>query len=225
MIDKEGEADKVEEEPPKEEKEERKAEDEPIIEETPKYPIPTPYLQRLRKLQNDRKSQEVLELFKQVKINLQLLDAIKNVLVYAKYLKDLCTVKRRQSVKKKAYLASQVSAIIERDLPPKYNDPGTPTISCFICEKNITNVLLDLGSSANLFPYSVYQQLGLGEIKPTRMTLQLADRSLKFPRGIVEDVQVKFIHSYFQWTLLSLTWNPLLMRVPRFQSYLVHHSW
>ena len=98
-----------------------------------------------------------MELFKQVKINIPLLDVIKNVQVYAKYLKDLCTVKRRQSVKKKAYLASQVSAIIQQDLPPKYKDPGTPTISCFIGEKKITNALLDLGSSVNLLPYSVYQ--------------------------------------------------------------------
>ena len=76
------------------------------MEETPKYSIPTPYPQRLRKLQNDSKSQEFLELFKQVKINIPLLDAIKNVPVYAKYQKDLCTVKRHQSMKKKAYLAS-----------------------------------------------------------------------------------------------------------------------
>ena len=102
---------------------------EPIVEEIPKCPIPAPYPQWLRKPHNESKSQEFLELFTQVKINLSLLDAIKHVPVYANYLKDLCTVKRRQSVKKKAYLASQVSAIIQHDLPPNYKDPGTPTVS------------------------------------------------------------------------------------------------
>ena len=91
----------------------------------------------------------------------------------------------------KAYLASQVSAIIQHDLPLKYKDSSTLTVSWFIGEKKMTNALLDLGSSVNLLPYSVYHQLGLGKLKPIRMTLQLADRSLKFPRGIVEDVLVQ----------------------------------
>ena len=149
----------MEDELPKEKKDERKADEELIVEETPKYLIPAPYPRRLRKPQNDSNSQEFLELFKQVKINIPLLNAIKNVPMYAKYLKDLCIVKRRQSVKKKAYLASQVSAIIQQDIPPKYKDPGTPTISCFIGEEKITNALLNLGSSVNVLPYIVYQQL------------------------------------------------------------------
>ena len=51
--------------------------------------------------------------------------------------------------------------------------------------------LLDLGSSVNLLPYSVYKELGLGELKPTRVTLELADRSIKVPRGIIEDVLIQ----------------------------------
>ena len=51
----------------------------------------------------------------------------------------------------------------------------------------IERALLDLGASVNLLPYSVYMQLGLGELKPTSMTLQLADKLVKVPQGIVED--------------------------------------
>ena len=51
--------------------------------------------------------------------------------------------------------------------------------------------LLDLGSSINLLPFSIYEYLGLGELKPTSITLQLADRSVKHPRGILEDILVK----------------------------------
>jgi hypothetical protein len=51
--------------------------------------------------------------------------------------------------------------------------------------------LLDLGASINLLPYTVYETLGLGELQPTSITLQLADKSIKIPRGILEDVLVK----------------------------------
>jgi len=126
-----------------------------------------------------------------------LLDAIKHVPSYAKFLKDLCTVKRKLNVKKKAFLAEQVSAILQNNNALKYKDPGCPTISCFIGEHKIERALLDLGASVNLLPYSVFQSLNLGELKSTSVTLLLADRSVKVPRGIVEDVLVqvdKFIY-------------------------------
>ena len=71
-----------------------------------------------------------------------------------------------------------VSVIIRNELPLKFKDPGTPTVSYIIGDKKINNALLDLGSSVNLIPYTVYQQLGLGELKNTRMTLQLTDQSI-----------------------------------------------
>ena len=61
----------------------------------------------------------------------------------------------------------------------------------------IERALLDLGASVNLLPYSIYVQLGLGELKPTYMTLQLVDRSVKVPWGIVEDVLIKVDKFYF----------------------------
>ncbi|XP_076930557.1 uncharacterized protein LOC143595421 [Bidens hawaiensis] len=56
---------------------------------------------------------------------------------------------------------------------------------------SVSNVLADLGASINLMPYSVFGKLDLGEPKPTRMSIQLADRSVKYPRGIVENMLVK----------------------------------
>jgi len=75
-------------------------------------------------------------------------------------------------------------------MPVKYKDTGCPTISCTIGDKTINKCLLDLGASVNLLRYSVYQQLGLGELKPTKVTLQLADRSVKKPIGEIEDVLI-----------------------------------
>ncbi|XP_062161989.1 uncharacterized protein LOC133869023 [Alnus glutinosa] len=108
-----------------------------------------------------------------------------------KFLKDLITVKRKTNVPKKVCLTEHVSSILQCKLPIKHKDPGCPTISCMIGVSRIEKALLDLGASVNLLPYSVYLQLGLGELKPTSMTLQLADRSVKVPRGIIEDVLIK----------------------------------
>ena len=72
----------------------------------------------------------------------------------------------------------------------KYKDPGCPTISVMIGETCVEKALLDLGAIVNLLPYSVYKKLGLGELKPTSITLSLADRSMKIPRGMIEDVLV-----------------------------------
>ncbi|RVW95561.1 hypothetical protein CK203_039108 [Vitis vinifera] len=87
------------------------------------------------------------------------------------------------NVNKKAFLTEQVSAIIQCKSPLKYKDPGCPTISVMIGGKVVEKALLDLGASVNLLSYSVYKQLGLGELKPTSITLSLADRSVKIPRG------------------------------------------
>ena len=57
--------------------------------------------------------------------------------------------------------------------------------------------LLDLGASVNLLPYYVYKQLGLGGFKPTAITLSLADRSVKIPRGVIEDVLVQVDKFYY----------------------------
>ena len=73
----------------------------------------------------------------------------------------------------------------------KYKDPGYPTLSCTTRTTVINKALLVLGASVNWLPYSVYKQLGVGELKPTRITLQLADRSVKFSKGEVEDVLIK----------------------------------
>jgi len=91
----------------------------------------------------------------------------------------------------------------------KYKDPGCPTISCFIEEHKIEKALLDLGASVNLLPYSIYQSLNLGEWKPTSVTLLLLDRSVKMPRGIVEDVLVQVDKFIYPMDLLSWIHNLL----------------
>ena len=80
---------------------------------------------------------------------------------------------------------------MENNIPIKHKDSRCPTISVTIGETHIEKSLLDLGASVNILPYSVYEQLGLGEIKPTNITLSLVDRCIKKMRSIVEDVLVQ----------------------------------
>ena len=100
------------------------------------------------------------EVLKQVKVNIPLLDMIRQVLTYAKFLRDLCTIKRGMRLKKKAFLIEQFSAIIQCKTPIKYKDSGCPTISVNIGNTFMKITLLDLGASMNLLP-KVFKQLGL----------------------------------------------------------------
>ena len=159
--------------------------------------VPPPFPQALRKKKNSVNQTEILEVLRQVKVNIPLLDMIKQVPTYAKFLKDLCTVERGLNVNKKAFLIEQVSSIIECKAPVKYKDPGCPTILVNIGGISVEKALLDLGASVNLLPYSMYKQLGLGELKPTSITLSLADRSIKIPKGTIENVLIQVDRFYY----------------------------
>jgi len=171
----------------------------------PKAPFP----QRLARANKGAQYGDILEIFKQVHINIPFLDAIQQVPTYAKFLKDMVAVKRKTNVPKKAFLTEHASSILQCKYPIKYKDPGCPTISCKIGDHDVEQALLDLGASVNLLQYSVYVQLGLGELKPTKMTLQLADRSVKIPRGIVEDVLIKVDAFYFPVDFVVLDTEPM----------------
>ncbi|KAL6348309.1 hypothetical protein AAG906_005608 [Vitis piasezkii] len=142
---------------------------------------PFPMALQSRKVVNN--APKNFEVLKQVKVNIPLLNMIRQVLAYAKFLKDLCTIKRGMHLKKKAFLIEQVSAIIPCKTPIKYKDLGCPTISV-----NIGNTFV----KKNTFRLG-----GLGELKSTSITLSLVDRSVKLPRGIIEDVLIEINNFYY----------------------------
>ncbi|XP_070009548.1 uncharacterized protein [Nicotiana sylvestris] len=76
-------------------------------------------------------------------------------------------------------------------MAPKLEYPGAFTIPCTIRSADFTKALCDLGASINLMPYSVFKILGIGQHRPTSMRLQIADRSMKRPLGIIDDVLVR----------------------------------
>jgi len=84
-----------------------------------------------------------------------------------------------------------------------------PVLSCTIGNSKIDGCLLDLGASINLMPYSVYEKLDLGPLQPSRSTLQLADRSVKVPEGIVEDVLIQVEDLVFPADFIVLAMEPI----------------
>jgi hypothetical protein len=158
------EADHAEEEEPKGEEDDNQKEGdtEPsivtlVVEEPLRAFVPkAPYLERLQAPKKGGKLEDILDMFKQVQINISFLDAIQQIPSYAKFLKDMVTVKRKTNVPKKAFMTEQVSAILQCKLPLKYKDPRCPTITCMIGVSQIERALLDLAASVNLLPYSVY---------------------------------------------------------------------
>ncbi|XP_039116603.1 uncharacterized protein LOC120252498 [Dioscorea cayenensis subsp. rotundata] len=110
---------------------------------------------------------------------------------YAKFMKDLLTNKRKLEKLETVALPRNCSAMIQRKLPEKLTDPGSFIIPCVIGEDMQEKALADSGASINVMPYKLFLKLGLEDMRPTRMTIQLADRSIKKPRGVVEDVLVR----------------------------------
>ncbi|XP_039145572.1 uncharacterized protein LOC120282792 [Dioscorea cayenensis subsp. rotundata] len=110
---------------------------------------------------------------------------------YAKFMKDLLTNKRKLEEVETVALPRNCSAMIQRKLPKKLTDPGSFIIPCVIGEGMQEKALANFGASINVMPYKLFLKLGLEDMRPTRMTIQLADWSIKKPRGVVEDVLVR----------------------------------
>ncbi|XP_063942932.1 uncharacterized protein LOC135150521 [Daucus carota subsp. sativus] len=140
----------------------------------PVYP-PPPFPRRLKKQQLDKQF------------------ALEQMPSYAKFMKGILSKKLKLEELETVALTEECSAVLQQKLPPKLKDPGSFTIPCTIGKFSFDKCLCDLGASINLMPLSIFTQLGLPELKPTNMSLQLADRSITHPRGIIEDVLVKLV--------------------------------
>ncbi|KAM6601601.1 hypothetical protein CsatA_021210 [Cannabis sativa] len=153
--------------------------------------IKIPYPQRLQKNKIDKKFSKFLEIFKKLHINIPFIEALEQMPTYLKFMKDILSKKRKLEEFEMVALTEECSAVLQKKLPPKLKDPGSFNIPCSIGGSIQTKALCDLGASINLMPLSMFKRLKLGEAKPTTVTLQMANRSLTHPRGIIEDVLVK----------------------------------
>ncbi|CAM8880193.1 unnamed protein product [Rhodiola kirilowii] len=163
----------------------------PSVEVSRPDQVPLPFPVQVRAPKKYVMDKEVWELFSKVEINIPLLEAIKQIPRYSKFLKELCTNRRKGTQPDEELMSRNVSAVIQRKVPPKCGDPSTYTIPCMIGNIRLENCMLDLGASINVLPYSIYSSLRIGPLEPAGLTIQLADRSCKQPEGKIEDVLVQ----------------------------------
>ncbi|XP_028216596.1 uncharacterized protein LOC114398620 [Glycine soja] len=143
------------------------------------------------KKDKERHLAHFLDIFKKLEITIPFGEALQQMPLYSKFLKDLLTRKRKYIHSDNIVVEGNYSSVIQRILPPKHKDPVSVTIPCSIGPVLVGKALIDLGASINLMPLSMCRRIRELEIMPTRMTLQLVDRSITRPYSIIEDVLVK----------------------------------
>ncbi|XP_038895761.1 uncharacterized protein LOC120083927 [Benincasa hispida] len=142
-----------------------------------------PFPRRLMKKNDEHQFKRFLELLKQLHINIPLIEALEQTPTYVKFLKDILTKKRKVSNKEVIALMQECNALISNKLPQKQKDSRSFTVPCSIGGLDVGYALCDLGASINLMPLSVVKKLRIDEAQPTSVTLQLADRTIKYPEG------------------------------------------
>ncbi|GKE83286.1 reverse transcriptase domain-containing protein [Tanacetum coccineum] len=188
----------------------------------PSSPKPTsyqpklPYLERMKVRENDKPSAQhsrFLKMFKQLRLEIGLKDALIKMPKFNKWLSGLLRNKEKLGEIAITTVNAECSTIIMNKVPEKLEDPGKFLIPCALQELDRTSALADSGASINLLPHSIYKQLGLGDLTPTRMTLELANRSITHPMGIAKDVVVRVDGFTFLADFVVVNFEPGL-RVP-----------
>jgi len=113
-------------------------------------------------------------MLKEIYTNIPFTEALSQMPLYAKFLKDILSKKRMIEDNETIALRRECSVVIKK-LPPKLRDPGSFSIPCVIGNETIEKAICDLGASVSLFPLSLFKRMGIGELKHTEMTLQLAE--------------------------------------------------
>ncbi|XP_074335621.1 uncharacterized protein LOC141672837 [Apium graveolens] len=157
-----------------------------------KQVYPPPYFpKRLQKQKLDKQFAKFLEVFKKLHINIPFAEVLEQMPSYVRFMKGILSRKLKIDDLEIVALMEEYSGVLQQKLPPKLKDPGSFVIPYTIGNLSFDKCLCDLGASINLMPLSIFKKLGLPDPKPTYMSLQLADHSITYPRGIVEDVLVK----------------------------------
>ncbi|XP_056698000.1 uncharacterized protein [Spinacia oleracea] len=150
-----------------------------------------PFPHRMQKTKVDQQFGKFLAMVKNLEVTIPFTDLISQIPMYAKYLKELITKKRNIGGVERVALIEECSAMLQNKSPPKLKDPGSFSIPCHIGDLFIDKALCDLGVSVSVIPLSIYKKLNMGELKCTTITLQMADHSIKYPLGVLEDVPVR----------------------------------
>ncbi|KAG7578989.1 Retrotransposon gag domain [Arabidopsis thaliana x Arabidopsis arenosa] len=158
----------------------------------PPYKPPLPFPGRFKKVLIQKYEALLEKQLKDLEVTMPLVDCLALIPDSHKYVKDMIT-KRIREVQEKEVLSHECSAIIQtKIIPKKLGDPGSFTLPCSLGPLAFSNCLCDLGASISLMPLSVAKRLGFNKYKSCNISLILADRSVRLPHGLLEDLPIMF---------------------------------
>jgi len=131
-----------------------------------------------------------INILKKICIKIPFVEALTRMPLYTKFIKKKISKKKAIEHNETIALTRESSAIIKK-LPPKHGDPGSFSIPCVIGSEAIDKAMCDLGASVSLLPLSLFKRTGIGELKPSEVTLKLADRTNIHPMGFIEDIPIE----------------------------------
>ncbi|GJY68755.1 reverse transcriptase domain-containing protein [Tanacetum coccineum] len=181
----------------------------------PKPSIPYPSRLNDQKLRENANNQmlKFLHIFQKLHFDLSFADVLLHMPKFASAFKSLLSNKEKLFELANTPLNENCSSVLLKKLPEKLGDPGKFLIPCDFSELVECLALADLGVSINLMPLSVWKKLSLPKLTPTRMTLELANRSVDYPVGVAEDVFVKVRKFHFSADFVVVD-NDVDPRVP-----------
>ncbi|GJZ44547.1 reverse transcriptase domain-containing protein [Tanacetum coccineum] len=165
----------------------------------PKPNIPYPSRRDDQKSRDKASNQmeKIFQIFQDLRFDISFADALLLMPRFAPTIKSLLMNKEKLLELAKIPLNENCSAMLLKKLPEKLRDPDKFLIPCNFPGMDVCHALADLGASINLMPLSIWKKLSLPELTPTRMTLELADRSITRPKGLAEDIFVKVGNFHF----------------------------
>nr|GEX54628.1 reverse transcriptase domain-containing protein [Tanacetum cinerariifolium] len=164
-----------------------------VLRTQPKPTIPYPSRLNDQKLREKATNQikKFFQIFHDLHFDISFANTLLLMPKFASTIRSLLTNKDKLFELAKVPLNENCSTMLLKKLPEKLGDPGKFLIPCDFPGMDVCHALADLGASINLMPLSIWKKLSLPELTPTRMTLELADRSITHPKGVAEDVFVK----------------------------------
>nr|GEU93557.1 reverse transcriptase domain-containing protein [Tanacetum cinerariifolium] len=188
---------------------------EPIVSKTQHKPnIPYPSRLNDQKLREKATNQmeKFFQIFHDLHFDISFADALLLMPKFSSIIKSLLTNKDKLFELAKVPLNENFSAMLLKKLLEKLGDPRKFLIPCDFSGIDVCHALADLGASINLMPLSIWKNLFLPELTPTRMTLELADRSITRPKGVAEDVFVKVGKFHFptDFVVVDFEANPMV---------------
>ncbi|GJT72485.1 reverse transcriptase domain-containing protein [Tanacetum coccineum] len=170
-----------------------------ILKSLPKPNIPYPSRRDDQKSRDKASNQmeKIFQIFQDLRFDISFADALLLMPRFAPTIKSLLMNKEKLLELAKISLNENCSVMLLKKLPEKLRDPDKFLIPCNFPGMDVCHALADLGASINLMPLSIWKKLSLLDLTPTRMTLELADRSITHPKGLAEDVFVKVGNFHF----------------------------